>query len=83
MTGTGTWEIWEDELTFDRLVALRKSVDACPPVYMSAYNIALSLGAVEKPSEAPAQSDRAMGPETFLMLFGGSSGEFGPTGTVH
>lgn len=47
----GSWEQWENELTFERLKVLSESALEMPPVYISAYAAAIALGAMKPPDK--------------------------------
>lgn len=72
----GSWEQWEDELTFPRLMAIQKSARECPPAYVSLFAILRAFGGVpdggDKEPKTPEgqQEQNNSGIEAFIASFG-------------
>lgn len=66
----GTWEDWEDQLTLERFIAIIKSEEEIPPVYVTAYLVGVSLGAIAPPKATG--TDKAPPGTDFLAAFGTS-----------
>lgn len=67
----GDWEYWEDNLTFGRLRAIRKSEEEIPPLHKTAYLLGIYFGIYPKPRELEPQA-----PAHWLMPKGGDAGMF-------
>lgn len=66
----GSWEQWEDELTYDRFVALMESEEEVPPLYVTGYLVAVYFGAM-KPSHK-SHGSAPSGADAFISEFGAS-----------